>query len=31
VKITDDLQQKFRRGFARFKKQDVSQPAESAG
>jgi len=29
--ITDDLQQKFRRGFARFKKQDVSQPAESAG
>jgi multidrug efflux pump subunit AcrB len=29
--ITDDLQQKLRRSFARFKKQDVAQPAQSAG
>ncbi|HSC17154.1 MAG TPA: efflux RND transporter permease subunit [Gammaproteobacteria bacterium] len=29
--ITDDLQQKLRRTLARFRKQEVSHPAESAG
>ena len=29
--ITDDLQQKLRRGWARLRKQDASQPAESVG
>jgi multidrug efflux pump subunit AcrB len=29
--LTDDLQQKLRRSFARFKKQDTAQPAQSVG
>ena len=29
--LVDDLQQKLRRSFARFRKQDAAQPAESVG
>jgi hypothetical protein len=29
--LTDDLQQKLRRSFARIKKQDTAQPAQSVG